>query len=502
MSAPNEGILTKRIKIILIILSSLIIVFTFIHVYLSWTRGSNLNHVSGAWTTLALDMTEGIFYRPLFSEEIGYGGTRFFPLYFSLHALIILIIDDPVISGCILTLTVSLILLSGIFFLLKKSRIETWIAALFTAFAVAGFSMQFGMTSIRGDLLPIALNIWGVIFCTDIKKIRPFIASIFFTLAFSAKITSVYGVFAVSVWLFLNSHTKSAFKLCVFTGLGILIVIAVMYFGSSGRVFNIMSLCSSGGASLMSIVRGPLKLFYHLTKNDIPLFCLFCFALFRFFTIPKEKRISLPVVYWLSSIWITIFIFGSPGTVSNHLVDLHIASVFILASDFTGKKMNYNMQTAIFALIAFILITPTVRGFFSSSNLSHRKQIEDIISFIASQDKSEKPILSENPFIPVLAEEKIYLQDAFMFRLMKINDVSLAAPLYKKIEETGFKAIVFLNNPVKPEWHPQWYEIAHFGEGFIEAVQKRYIFAKNIGTYYIYLPKSHAETQRDKEKLF
>ncbi len=490
MSTPNEIFLTKRIKFILIILSSMIIFFTLIHVYSSWIRGSNLNHVSGAWTTLALDMTKGIFYRPLFSEEIGYGGTRFFPLYFLLHALIILMIDDPVPSGCILTLTVSLILLAGIFFLLKKSGSKTWVAALFTTLAIAGFSMQFGMTSIRGDLLPIALNIWGVIFCTDVKKIRPFIASIFFTLAFSAKITSVYGVFAVSVWLLLNGHTKSAFKLSAFTGLGILIVIAVMYVGSSGRVFNIMSLCSSGGASLMSIARGPLKLFYHLIKNDIALLCLFCFAVFRFFTIPKEKRISLSAVYWLSSIGITVFIFGSPGTVSNHLVDLHIASVFILASYFTDKKMNYNMQTAIFALIAVILITPTVRGIFSSSNMPHRKQIEDVISFIASQDQSEKPILSENPFIPVLAEEKIYLQDAFMFRLMKINNPSLAMPLYKKISENGFKAIVFLNNPVKPEWHPQWYEIAHFGEGFIEAVQKRYIFAKNIGSYYIYIPKN------------
>jgi hypothetical protein len=44
-------------------------------------------YVEGAWLALASDFSHGILYRPLFGP-LGYGGTRFFPLYFVLTALI------------------------------------------------------------------------------------------------------------------------------------------------------------------------------------------------------------------------------------------------------------------------------------------------------------------------------------------------------------------------------------------------------------------------------
>src|SRR5690349_3712070 len=47
-------------------------------------QGGYLNHVSGVWATLADDVAHGVVYRPLVSD-LGYGGTRYFPLYFTLH---------------------------------------------------------------------------------------------------------------------------------------------------------------------------------------------------------------------------------------------------------------------------------------------------------------------------------------------------------------------------------------------------------------------------------
>ena len=52
----------------------------------AWASGNALNHVSGAWMTLADDLAHGTFYRPLEGPAQGYGGTRFFPLAFAIHA--------------------------------------------------------------------------------------------------------------------------------------------------------------------------------------------------------------------------------------------------------------------------------------------------------------------------------------------------------------------------------------------------------------------------------
>src|ERR1041385_5313521 len=50
-------------------------------------QGGYLTHVSGAWAALADDVAHGVLYRPLLSS-LGYGGTRYFPLYFLLHGLL------------------------------------------------------------------------------------------------------------------------------------------------------------------------------------------------------------------------------------------------------------------------------------------------------------------------------------------------------------------------------------------------------------------------------
>src|SRR6185369_14478690 len=47
-------------------------------------QGGYLTDVSGAWAALADDFVHGVLYRPVFSE-LGYGGTRYFPLHIVVH---------------------------------------------------------------------------------------------------------------------------------------------------------------------------------------------------------------------------------------------------------------------------------------------------------------------------------------------------------------------------------------------------------------------------------
>src|SRR4051812_43474390 len=61
-----------------------------------------VNHVSGVWTGLAVDFAGGELYRPLISDA-GYGGTRFFPLHFVSHGVLIRAGLGPVAAGDLLT---------------------------------------------------------------------------------------------------------------------------------------------------------------------------------------------------------------------------------------------------------------------------------------------------------------------------------------------------------------------------------------------------------------
>src|SRR5215831_998252 len=56
---------------------------------------------SGTWTALAWDLAHGELYRPVLSST-GFGGTRYMPLLFMLHGLLIRLHFDPVHAGVLL----------------------------------------------------------------------------------------------------------------------------------------------------------------------------------------------------------------------------------------------------------------------------------------------------------------------------------------------------------------------------------------------------------------
>jgi hypothetical protein len=50
----------------------------------SWPREAHLSYAEGIWIGLASDAAHGVFYRPL-DGPLGYGGTRYLPLFFVAH---------------------------------------------------------------------------------------------------------------------------------------------------------------------------------------------------------------------------------------------------------------------------------------------------------------------------------------------------------------------------------------------------------------------------------
>jgi hypothetical protein len=50
-----------------------------------WRGGLPYDATSGVWTALADDLVHGDFYRPV-QSTLGYGGTRYMPVFFSLLA--------------------------------------------------------------------------------------------------------------------------------------------------------------------------------------------------------------------------------------------------------------------------------------------------------------------------------------------------------------------------------------------------------------------------------
>ncbi len=76
--------LSTAARIFLYAAVAFVVAVTVVRTTIWWKTGAGISFASGVMITMAADLTRATFYRPLFGP-VGYGGTRYFPLYFSLQ---------------------------------------------------------------------------------------------------------------------------------------------------------------------------------------------------------------------------------------------------------------------------------------------------------------------------------------------------------------------------------------------------------------------------------
>jgi hypothetical protein len=298
----------------LIVLTSLAITaILVIRIALNFRNQYFLTHVEGVWLACAYDFTHGVFYRPLFSS-LGYGGTRYFPLFFVLTGALSKAFGSLETTGVALSAAGVILVLVAVYILLRRANVGVLLSTAAVTSILAVASTQQALLGAKGDSLAAALNLWGVVLCVSSKTRRAalYFAAVLFTLAFAAKLTTVFGVSAVVLaWIFARRY-KEALQLAAATVTGCILVLASMYFASGGRVFAIFRACAGGGGTLSYTLQAPLHLLSKAMDVD-PAFLLFLvpavvFGLHYF----CENKFDVFPIYFALVLLVTTVIFGSP----------------------------------------------------------------------------------------------------------------------------------------------------------------------------------------------
>ncbi|GEM_PF-1207636 len=453
-------------------------------------QGHFLEQVSGSWAALAVDLSNGIFYRPIVDDIIGTGGTRWMPLYFVLHAGIIKLTGDVFFTGHILSLVSSAVLIAAVSLILKKTGISFISSLLLITLLLCSNNLITAMTAVRGDILAAALNVLGLYFALsyDNKVSRMIIASLLFSLTVMAKITSVYGITTVVLWLFFNNRKKDAYKFAgIFTGITVIFILGIQFL-SSGRLLEIFTLCASGGTTIVKFIKSPFNFMSCVTGTDNAVLVVFTAALAAMIFKGRDIVKSQYALYMAVTLAVTIFIFGSEGIVGNHLIDLHIASVLVIAGVIREYKLTPSTVikcSAAVILIAFFINSHGLRQIYKKEPfLLHINKTAEFL-------KDKKFIFAQNPWLPVMMKKYIYHLDPFMFRIIDMEKPELLKDFFKRVDNREFDAVVFDQNPLAP-WIPEWYDYSHFGRNFMNHVHRAYSYKENFGLYYIYVPnKEH-----------
>ena len=473
----------SRLPRLLLILAALLLAgLTVVRAGQSWKYDSHLDHVAGVWIALALDLKHGLFYRAPFGPT-GYGGTRFFPLYFCLHAAAMKI-GGWRAAGYFLSATSVMSLLAGVYYLLRRLGIDCWLAAAGVLAVLAGSSVQDSLLGIREDGMAATFSVWGLAICAerDLSSRRVYLAAVFFVLAFATKESSVSGCAALVLWLLLSKHLRPAIKLLTGVALGYGMVLIAMFYASSGRAFAPLHWVLATGSSWSSLIKSPIGM-EQMMHGYIAETIMLVLGLAALVATAARRVLSLPSCFFLCTLAVTLVIFSSEGTAGNHLIELHVAGVVMLAvwaSELPEAGIAVLAAGCIMAWLELVVQHRDVDA------VPVRAQLEEVARAIGPDNG---PILADNPMVPIVAGQQPYLLDAFMFRAIREHDPAFAAPMWEMLREQRFAAVVLIDNPDSEEGSDT-YSNYHFGDGFVSTMRERYQPAGAIGGQYLFLPRA------------
>lgn len=490
----------------LLVVFALLVVASAWHLSVFDHHHSGLNHVSGTWTTLARDLTDGVFYRPLIAPD-GYGGTRYMPLYFVLHAGMIRVGLPPIPAGLLLSgLAVAGLMIAVHSFLRGGPGDPGWRVT--PAFAIGGAvlalapaAVLLALTTIRGDGLPAALNLWGVVLAARVVQRRELqersggnspaqvtallSVSLLFALAFLSKLTALSGLAAVILWLwFGRRERRAAGGLLLLTVALIAAGLGITQLASQGRFLESLQACASGEPWRFA---GILHLGERAFAADpVGVMIIALAGAFGFASRPR-LRDDLPLLLFLTTAVVTLGLSLSPGTDWNHLIDLEVAALVLLVSRLGADRVPRRAGHALLAMIALLAVAQIATVGTYGFHRGRDPRRESAIAAVRELGRDDQPLLVENSMLAVEAGYRPFVLDPFALRLLRSRRPDIDRDFRKRLAERQWAAVVLMRDP-EAAGDP-WYETGHLGPGFREALLQTYRRSESHPDLIVYLPQ-------------
>ena len=474
----------------------------------------DFDSTSGVFLALGHDTNAGHFYRPLISD-LGYGGTRYFPLFFVLIAGFLGAGAGILTAGWLTSAFSAIVLLTGMYRLLRRLDGPKWMAALFAAASIAPYFVQQTLVEVRADVLAAALNIWGLAYIlpawridsTGAEYTGPWRAVIAFTMAMAVKVTSL-AIPLVLIFAAFTARRKPlavavAWRLAAAVGVFFAIVIAV----SNGRALESWRAVMSAGAS-------PLQMIKSMLAGDFLVLAGYSHLLLTLFVItaaailaalwwssrhelrPDAARsLLVPTALFLGASATAIVLLSSPGTVaSNHIiewVEIVLVSLAIIAC--TQRPLTKVLVVAVAALTVWASVQDLRQAKYLWETRADAAAKAEIQRFIGEVAAAPGPVLSESAVWPLVAGKELYATDVFALRVVMQRRADIQRDLLDKLDRRFFPFVILKVDPTTEDGRG-FYTNQNFGWPVIEKMLERYrLVSHPRADVYVYGPRSAAE---------
>lgn len=472
-----------------------------------WPGSLPQDNASGVWTALAQDLARGIFYRPT-ADAFGFGGTRYMPLFFALHAGLIRLSLDPATAGMVLTLASAVLFDLALLAALRELGIEWPLAIPLAVLPHATIAFQLLTIQVKGDFLAAALNMWGIGLGLRYAR-RPsaplFAACILaFLGAFLTKFTTVGGAVAVCGWLYWCGRRRAALALAAALGALGVASLAGLDWASDGRAFASFAAAAAGGMHTTYALGAPLWFLRSAAQDPISLIVLAAASLYAIARL-RQGAPGFAAAYFVLAAGFTLLIFTSPGTDTNHLLDVLGASALLFGDQLTRAPRRARLAVGALAALAGLTAASwmpgmiSVRSVIEKDGRPRRREVTDIAARLGP---AAHDLLSENPILPVMLGQRPEVLDPFNLRLLARQRPEVAREFRRRMDANSFGAVVLSDYTGADLLHTpaalqactasdgaRCYGDVVFPPGFLRLLERNYVLSFVERPFVVYTPR-------------
>lgn len=462
-----------------------------------------VTHVSGTWMALAKYVNEGTLYPPLYNGH-DWGGTRYMPLQILINAAAADLTGEYLVSAKLVAYVLLTLLLLIIFAILKRHfDLPSAVAVAAVAALLVANVGAYSATSIGADTLAATLQVLAVaLVYRTTTRLATVSAALLCVLAFLTKVTAVWAVVAIVVWLAARDRRRLGL-FAVSLLLPLAISLGLLGLATDGRLFtNVFGL---GGGTLLpfreAVVTAPRKFLQFLNASGPAISMIFPFALLGLGVAVRRRRVGLYHFSFAASFLILLFVLTDRGTAYNQFIDVEVLSVLVIA-DFVrhsaGREDKLSVIGAVFAVtitwaivMSFAVdvggpLKDTLRAVTARKHAEY--PIHPVSAFVSSTDR----LLSQDPYIPVSMGELPVVLDAYMFRRVTLAHPAWRDHLIERLDAQEFDKVVMFRHvgphgeldPSDPYWRTN-----HFGPAVVAAIVRNYRTLGEANAYWIYVPR-------------
>jgi hypothetical protein len=503
MLRPSETVTQRRLVALvhmLLVVAGFIVLDSYAVLTVAHLKDRfQINFVSGVYSALAAELNDGRFYPEVYDGS-HYAGTRYMPGHFVLHAGLARLTGEYLLSGKLITCTATVALLVLLFVSLRRIGCRRSVSFALLGLVVTSNPGFLACTTIRGDLLPVVLQVAALLLAADGQTPRRAVfAGLCCTLAMLTKLSAVWAPAAITLWYLLRNRRCCLVFVACFVGT-LFASLGLLHFIAAGRMLANFRAVSSDEVGIKGVLLAPLLFLWRIGRAGVLMTVLLPLVLAEGVLAFRQHRLTIFHYAFAACLPVMLVIYSDMGADTNHLLDVVVLAIPLIGGFLAAVyRSNGPMIRLVSAIAVGWLLYISWANSMIFPVLDVWRKVDHGYSAkpLARQIGDEETVLAEDPWVSVTRGQRPVILDPFALARLGRTQPEAVQDLVRRIEHQEFQHVVLLQRLDDSNPHDRYaWEVRHFGPPVVAALRENYTLETNAEGYFVYCPRPSPAMQR------